>query len=63
MIKLNEDKQMVMELPWETVELIVRNALKEDLDILNGRVDSKLTDALERVYQYYGGNLHEIPSN
>ena len=57
MIKLNEDKQMVMELPWETVELIVRNALKEDLDILNGRDNSELTDALKRVYEYYGGNL------
>lgn len=57
MIKLNQDKQMVMELPWETVELIVRNALKEDLDILNGRDNSELTDALKRVYEYYGGNL------
>ena len=54
MMKLNEDKRLVMELPWETVELIMREALKDDINLCN---DPDLMDALERVYEYYGGNL------
>lgn len=54
MIKYDEDKRLIMELPWETVELIVRDALKQDIDICR---DPELAEALERVYEYYGGLL------
>ena len=54
MIKYGEDKRLIMELPWETVELIVRDALKQDIDLCR---DPELLDALERVHEYYGGLL------
>ena len=41
-----------MELPWETVELIVRDALKQDMELCR---NPELLDALEHVYEYYGG--------
>jgi hypothetical protein len=53
-IKYDEDKRLVMELPWETVELIVRDALKDDIRLCS---DPELLDALTRVYEYYGGLL------
>ena len=53
MIKYEKEK-LVMELPWETVELIVRDVLKQDIEL--GR-NPELLDALERVYEYYGGLL------
>ena len=54
MIKYSDERKLVMELPWETVELIVRDALKQDIDLCR---DPDLADALERVYEYYGGLL------
>lgn len=43
-----------MELPWETVELIVRDVLKQDIELCR---DPELLAALERVHEYYGGLL------
>lgn len=54
MIKYDEDKRLIMELPWETVELIVRDALKSDIELCR---DPELVTALELVYEYYGGLL------
>lgn len=53
MIKYEKEK-LVMELPWETVELIVRDVLKQDIDLCR---DPELLAALERTYEYYGGLL------
>lgn len=54
MIKYNEDKRLIMELPWETVELIVRDVLKQDIELCR---DPELLAALEQTYEYYGGLL------
>lgn len=53
MIKYEREK-LIMELPWETVELIVRDALKQDIELCR---NPELLDALERVHEYYGGLL------
>lgn len=45
-----------VELPWETVELIVRSALKEDIEMA---MDPDALAAFKLVYQYYGGYLDE----
>lgn len=54
MIK-SEDNKLIMELPWETVELIIRNALTDDLKYNEN--DNNLHQALERVLEYYGGAI------
>jgi len=48
-----------VELPWETVELIVRNALKEDIEMA---MDPDTLAAFKLVYEYYGGYLDEQTS-
>lgn len=53
MIKYEREK-LIMELPWETVELIVRDTLKSDIELCR---NPELLDALELVYEYYGGLL------
>ena len=45
-----------VELPWETVELIVRSALKEDIEMA---MEPDALAAFKLVYQYYGGYLDE----
>ena len=59
MIKREEDK-LIMELPWDMVELIVRDTLKTDIELLSeNESDIDLLDALQRVYEYYGGYLND----
>jgi hypothetical protein len=58
MIK-HEDNKLFMELPWDMVELIVRDTLKTDIEMYSvDESDIDLLDALQKVYQYYGGNLN-----
>jgi len=58
MIK-HEDNKLFMELPWDMVELIVRDTLKTDIEMYSvNESDIILLDALQKVYQYYGGNLN-----
>ena len=59
MIKREEEK-LIMELPWDMVELIVRDTLKIDIELLSeNESDIDLLDALQRVYEYYGGYLND----
>lgn len=59
MIRREEDK-LIMELPWDMVELIVRDTLKTDIELLSDdESDIDLLDALQRVYEYYGGYLND----
>lgn len=59
MIKREDDK-LIMELPWDMVELIVRDTLKTDIEMYSiDESDVDLLDALEKVYQYYGGNFND----
>ena len=53
---INQSEQLIPELPWDTVELIVREALKDDIELVQ-HVDNELLEALKVVYQYYGGLL------
>ena len=55
MIIRKEDK-LIMELPWETVELIVRDALTDDLKYSQDN-DGQLHNALRVVLEYYGGAI------
>ena len=56
MIK-RQDEKLVMELPWETVELIVRNALTDDLKYSQDEEGRGLHNALRVVLEYYGGPI------
>ena len=59
MIRRVDDK-LIMELPWDMVELIVRDTLKTDIEMYSiDESDVDLLDALEKVYQYYGGNFND----
>ena len=51
-----KDDKLVMELPWETVELIVRDALTDDLKYSNDD-EGQLHAAIRVVLEYYGGAL------
>lgn len=56
MIK-RQDEKLVMELPWETVELIVRDALTDDLKYSQDEEGRGLHNALRVVLEYYGGPI------
>lgn len=56
MIKRLDDK-LIMELPWETVELIVRDALTDDLKYSQDEEGRGLHNALRVVLEYYGGPI------
>jgi hypothetical protein len=53
---VKKDEKLVMELPWETVELIVRDALTDDLKYATDE-DGKLHKAIRVVLEYYGGPI------
>ena len=53
-----KDVKLVMELPWDTVELIVRDALTDDLKYSQDE-SGLLHEALRVVLEYYGGPLDE----
>lgn len=55
MIRSVDDK-LIMELPWDMVELIVRDALRTDIEMHSGdSCDPDFRNALIKVYQYYSG--------
>ena len=59
-----KNEKLAIELPWEMVELIVRDALKTDVLYAGSHPDdAEVRAAIRLVYQYYGGDLNEIPSN
>ena len=53
------DTGMMVEMPWEASESIVRQSLKKDLMITTAESDAELYAALLVVYDYYGGNLDD----
>ena len=53
---IKKNDKLVMELPWETVELIVRDALTDDLKYSNDD-EGQLHDAIRLVLAYYGGAI------
>ena len=53
---IRKDDKLVMELPWETVELIVRDALTDDLKYSNDD-EGQLHAAIRLVLEYYGGAI------
>jgi hypothetical protein len=55
---IRKDDKLVMELPWDTVELIVRDALTDDLKYSNDD-EGQLHAAIRLVLEYYGGPLDE----
>lgn len=55
---IRKDDKLVMELPWDTVELIVRDALTVDLKYSNDD-EGPLHNAIRLVLEYYGGDLDE----
>ena len=55
---IRKDDKLVMELPWDTVELIVRDALTDDLKYSNDD-EGQLHNAIRLVLEYYGGPLDE----
>ena len=54
---INQSEQLIPELPWDTVELIVRETLKDDIELVGLHGDNELLEALKVVHQYYGGHL------
>lgn len=54
---IRKEEKLVMELPWETVELIVRDALTDDLKYSQDDEGRGLHNAIRVVLEYYGGTI------